>query len=105
MNHPNPTQVEHFHAVAQTYVPDLDQPAAVEVLLVLVEVCHILDLPPVTMEQIFGANVLEALHTWADYIPTRRPHPGAQRAWVWMPGATRPLQARIGNDGAVRVSR
>jgi hypothetical protein len=105
MNQLNPTQVEHLRAVAQTYVPDMSEPAAVEVLLVLLEVCHILDLVPSVMEQIFGATVLHGLATWGSLLPPHDRTSGAQRVWVWMPGATRPLQGRIDGDGAVRVSR
>jgi hypothetical protein len=94
-----------MRAVVQTYVPDMDKSSAVEVLLVVLEVCHILELVPSVVEKIFGANVLECLETWGNFIPLRESTDCSHRAWVWMPGATRPLQARIDADGAVRVSR
>jgi hypothetical protein len=94
-----------LRAVVQTYVPDMDKAAAVEVLLVVLEVCHIFDVVPSVVEKVFGANVLECLETWGNFIPVREPSAGTHRAWVWVPGATRPLQARIDADGTVRVSR
>ena len=103
MNHLSAEQVGLFRAVANTYIPDMYDPAAVEVLLVLVEICHILDLIPTVLEQIFGVRVLAALETWGDLVPPRR-RPGlVRRAWVWLPNQARPRLYPLADDGTIRV--
>ena len=72
MNQLSAEQVGHFRTIANTYIPDMYDPAAVEVLLVVLEICHILDLTPGVVEQIFGVRVLAALETWGDLVPPRR---------------------------------
>jgi hypothetical protein len=103
MNQLSPEQVGHFRTVANTYIPDMYDGAAVEALLVLVEVCHILDLLPTVMEEIFGPRVLQALDTWGDLIPPRR-RPGlVHRAWVWLPNQSRPKLYPIASDGTIQL--
>ena len=64
-------QLEQLQAVAQTYTPDLHDAAAVEVLLVLLEVGHILELSEGQLDRIFGPRCLRVLNTWGDVIPPR----------------------------------
>ncbi len=103
MNQLSAEQVGHFRTIANTYIPDMYDPAAVEVLLVLLEVCHILDLIPTVVARIFGARVLAALETWGDLVPPRR-RPGlVRRAWVWLPNQARPRLYPLADDGTIRV--
>ena len=60
-NQLNAEQTAQFAAIVATYAPDLHDPAAVEVLLVLREVCTVLDFPQAELEQLFGARLLAAL--------------------------------------------
>ena len=100
---PQRRAIGHFRTIANTYIPDMYDPAAVEVLLVVLEICHILDLTPTVVEQIFGVRVLVALETWGDLVPPRR-RPGlVRRAWVWLPNQSRPGLYPIGADGTIRV--
>ena len=72
-------------------------------LLVVLEVCHILDLIPTVLEQIFGPRVLAVLETWGDLVPPRR-RPGlVRRAWVWLPNQARPKLYPIADDGTIHV--
>jgi hypothetical protein len=103
MNQLSAEQVGHFRTVANTYIPDMYDPAAVEVLLVVLELCHILDLTPAVVERIFGARVLATLETWGDLVPPRR-RPGlVRRAWVWLPNQPRPGLYPIQDDGTIRL--
>ena len=103
MNYLSAEQVGLFRTVAVTFIPDMYDPAAVEVLLVLLEICHILDLTPAVVEQIFGVRVLAALETWGDLVPPReRPDP-LRRAWVWLSNQPRPRLYPVAGDGTIRV--
>ena len=103
MNQLSREQEGYFRTIANTYIPDMVDPAAVEVLLVLLEVCHILDLIPTVLARIFGARVLAALETWGDLVPPRR-RPGlVRRAWVWLPNQARPRLYPLADDGTIRV--
>jgi hypothetical protein len=66
VRHPSLTdeQVEHLRSVAAVYIPDLRDPAAAEVLLVLLEVCRILRLSPERVARVFGERALTALEAW-----------------------------------------
>jgi hypothetical protein len=88
--------------IASTYTPDLHDPAAVEVLLVLLEVCHILDLSEHRLHKIFGAQ-LHALQTWGDIVPPKQRPPQLRRAWVWVPNTYQPKLHPIAEDGAIHI--
>ena len=103
MNQLSAEQVGHFRTIANTYIPDMYDPAAVEVLLVVLEICHILDLTPAVVEQIFGVRVLAALETWGDLVPPRRRPSLLRRAWVWLSNQPRPRLYPIGDDGTIRL--
>ena len=103
MNHLSADQVGLFRTVANTYIPDMYDPAAVEVLLIVLEVCHILDLIPSVLEQIFGPRVLAVLETWGDLVPPRRRPDLVRRAWVWLPNQPRPKLYPIAADGTIHV--
>jgi hypothetical protein len=92
-------QVDHLKAIAGTYTPDLHDPAAVEVLLVLLEVCRILDLSESRLEAIFSPRYLYALTTWGDVVPPKQRPARLQRAWVWLPNQYAPKLHPIGDDG------
>jgi hypothetical protein len=103
MNQLSAEQVGHFRTVANTYIPDMDDPAAVEVLLVVLEICQILDLLPAVVAEIFGERVLAALETWGDLVPPRRRQGLVRRAWVWLPNQPRPQLYGIEGDGTIRL--
>ncbi len=94
MNTLSSDQQRQFGALVASYHPDPDDPAAVEVLMILLEVCHILDLLPAVIEQLFTAAVLRRLRTWNGlvvYAPGRQPSlPQSRRLWVWRPGGGDP---------------
>jgi hypothetical protein len=94
-------QLSAFQTMAGTYTPDLHDPAAVEVLLVLLEVCHVLNLSTHRLETIFGARTLYALETWGDIVPPKRRPPQLNRAWVWVPNRYGPQLFPIAADGAI----
>lgn len=67
-------QVEHLRSIAAVYIPDMANradPAAAEVLLVLLEVCRILRLSPARVRRVFGERALRALEAWGEVIPAR----------------------------------
>ena len=103
MNQLSAEQVRLFRTIANTYIPDMYDPAAVEVLLVLLEICHILDLTPAIVARIFGERVLAALETWGDLVPPRRRPDVVRRAWVWLPNQTRPGLYLVADDGTIRL--
>ena len=102
-NHLTQEQAGAFRAIVDTYIPDLHDPAAVEVLLVLLEVCHILEVSDYRMRKIFGARQLHALESWGDIVPPKQRPPQLQRAWVWAPNTYQPKLYPIAADGAVHV--
>jgi hypothetical protein len=102
MNQLSAEQVGLFRTIANTYIPDMYDPAAVEVLLVLLEICHVLDLTPGIVARIFGARVLAALETWGDLVPPRQRPDVVRRAWVWLPNQARPGLYPI-DDGTIRL--
>jgi hypothetical protein len=102
-NHLTQEQAGAFRTIVDTYIPDLHDPAAVEVLLVLLEVCHILEVSDYRMRKIFGARQLHALATWGDIVPPKQRPPQLQRAWVWAPNTYQPKLYPIAADGTVRV--
>ena len=103
MNQLSAEQVRLFRTIANTYIPDMYDPAAVEVLLVVLEICHILDLTPGSVARIFGARVLAALETWGDLVPPRRRPGVVRRAWVWLPNQARPGALPLEDDGTIHV--
>ena len=83
-------QKQQFKCLIDTYTPDLHDPAAVEVLLVLLEICRILDLLPHEVDRLFTSRVLKALASYGDTAPPKaRPSP-IQRAWVWLSNQPQP---------------
>ena len=58
-------------------------------LLVLLEICHILQLSDYRLGKIFGSR-LHDLETWGDIVPPKRRPPQLQRAWVWVPNTYQP---------------
>jgi hypothetical protein len=101
-NHLSRQQVKEVQLIVGTYTPDLHDPAAVEVLLVLLEVCHILQLSEQRLGTIFG-SYLHALETWGDIVPPKRRPPQLQRAWVWVPNTWQPRLYPIGEDGTICI--
>jgi hypothetical protein len=101
-NHLSLQQVKALQAIVGTYTPDLHDPAAVEVLLVLLEVCHILQESEYRLGKIFG-GYLHALETWGDIVPPKRRPPQLQRAWVWVPNTYQPKLYPIAEDGTICI--
>ena len=101
-NHLSQNQAKELQVIAGTYTPDLHDPAAVEVLLVLLEVCHILQLSDYRLGKIFGSH-LHALATWGDIVPPKRRPPQLQRAWVWVPNTYQPRLYPIAADGTICI--
>ena len=102
-NYLNQQQAGDLRAIVDTYIPDLHDPAAVEVLLVLLEVCHILEVSDYRLRKIFDARHLHVLETWGDIVrPKRRPHQ-LQRAWVWVPNTYQPKLHPIAEDSTIHV--
>ena len=102
-NYLSQQQADDLRVIVDTYIPDLHDPAAVEVLLVLLEVFHILEVSDYRMRKIFGARQLHALETWGDIVPPKRRPPELQRAWVWVPNTYQPKLYPIAADGAVQI--
>ncbi len=102
-NYLAPAQLGALRTIVATYLPDLSDPAAVEVLLVLLEVCYILDLSDYRMRQIFGARQLHALESWGDIVPPKQRPRELRRAWVWVPNTYQPKLYPIAEDGAIRI--
>ena len=97
-------QAAQFEAIIATYAPDLHDPAAVEVLLVLREVCTILDFPLAELEQLFGARLLGALATWGDIVVSPKSRPAqVDRAWVWRVDRANPRPYRIDRKGFIYI--
>jgi hypothetical protein len=100
--HLTQAQVAALRAITGTYLPDLHDPAAVEVLLVLLEVCHVLALSEWRLAQIFGSH-LHALESWGDIVPPRRRPTRLRRAWVWVPNTLAPKLYSIEEQGIIRL--
>ena len=94
MNQLSARQVAQFQNLAAIYRADLLDPAAWEALLLLLEICNILDLLPTVIDRIFGEGMRARVETWSGEIHPRGAHPPAagelRRAWVWLPHAPRP---------------
>ncbi len=102
-NYLTPEQLAALRTIVHTYLPDLSDPAAVEVLLVLLEVCHILDLSDYRLRQIFGGRQLHALETWGDIVPPKQRPAELHRAWVWPSNTYQPQLYPIAEDGTIRI--
>ena len=102
-NYLSADQLAALRTVVATYLPDLSDPAAVEVLLVLLEVCHILDLSDYRLRQIFGSRQLHALETWGDIVPPKQRPTELHRAWVWPSNTYQPKLYPIAEDGTIRI--
>ena len=57
MNQLSARQVAQFQALAGIYRADLLDPGAWEALLLLLEICNILDLLPTVIDRIFGEGI------------------------------------------------
>ena len=102
-NYLSAEQLAALRTIVGTYLPDLSDPAAVEVLLVLLEVCHILDLSDYRLRQVFGSRQLHALETWGDIVPPKQRPSELRRAWVWPSNTYQPKLYPIAEDGTIRI--
>jgi hypothetical protein len=102
-NYLSPEQARELAKVVDTCSPDLHDPAAVEVLLVLLAVCHILDISDYRLRQIFGSRQLHALEARGDIVPPKQRPAELRRAWVWVSNRARPTLYPIGADGAIHL--
>jgi hypothetical protein len=96
-------QAAALRAIVETYTPDRHDPAAMEVLLVLLEVCRVLGVGEEGLAAVFGAGILHALETWGDAVPPKRRPARLRRVWVWLPDACGPRVYPVGEAGAVRI--
>ena len=96
-------QIERLHPFAATYAPDLHDPAAVEVLLVLLEVCRLVEPAKEVQAAIFGLRLLEHLAAWGEAPPDKQRPPQVSRAWVWLPNEPSPQLHPIAGDGTIWV--
>lgn len=102
-NYLSAEQFAALRTIVGTYLPDLSDPAAVEVLLVVLEVCHILDLSDYRLRQVFGSRQLHALETWGDIVPPKQRPSELHRAWVWPSNTYQPKLYPIAEDGTIRI--
>ena len=105
MNQLSERQVAQFQSLAGIYRADLLDPAAWEALLLLLEVCNILDLLPTVVERIFGDGIRARVETWSGEVHPRHTNPPApddlHRAWVWLPHEPRPRLYPIDPAGII----
>ena len=73
-------QLSHIADIVGTYSADPDDPTSLEVLLVLQEICHILEIPHYEMVSIFGKRTLHALRTWGKPTGGNAGHASARAA-------------------------
>lgn len=109
MNTLSRAQKEQFQALVRTYTPDLHDAVVVEVLLVLIEVCRILDLLPSDIEQLFSPSVLQRVRCWNGVIVQplgRQTQQGQlQRVWVWRPEWGEPQVLPVAPSGTIRLCK
>ena len=79
--------------------PTPTTPPRSEVLLVLQEICHILEIPHYEMVSIFGKRTT-TLRTWGKNNGTAGSVRGPRRVWIWWPNAPRSVLCRI-DDGTI----
>lgn len=114
-------QYNQLRAVARAYAPDLPDPVAAEVLLMLYEVCQVLKLEDREILNLFGRRVFGFLCHWGDrpaapvgpftagqFAP--KPACGAAaerpaRVWVWPPDALGPAFGLLDDAGKVAYLR
>jgi hypothetical protein len=105
MNQLSAHQVAQFQSLAAVYRAALLDPGTWEALLLLLEICKILDLLPTVVERIFGEGVRARVETWSGEIHPRRPPPPAagaiRRVWIWWPNAPGPVLCKILDDGTI----
>ena len=105
MNQLSARQVAQFQSLAGIYRGDLLDPGAWETLLLLLEICNILDLLPTVIERIFGEGIRARVETWIGEIHPRHTHPPAagehHRAWVWLSNEPRPRLYPIDAAGII----
>jgi hypothetical protein len=93
-------QLSHLAEIAGTYSADTDDPTSLEVLLVLQEICHILEISHYEMISIFGKRTLHTLRTWGEHGDAAASQ-GPRRVWIWWPNAPRPVLCKILDDGTI----
>ena len=99
-------QLSHISEIVSTYSADPDDPTSLEVLLVLQEICHILEISHYEMVSIFGKRTLHTLRTWGKSQEAARGAGGPRRVWIWWPGSPRPALCKILDDGTIaRMTR
>ena len=87
-------QLTHIADIVGTYSADPDDPTSLEVLLVLQEVCHILEISHYEMVSIFGKRTLHTLRTWGNDIGTTAVPPARAASGSGGPTPPAPSSAR-----------
>ena len=98
MNQLSARQVAQFQSLAAIYRADLLDPAAWEALLLLLEICNILDLLPTVIERIFGEGIRDARRNLERRDPPAPPPIAGRRRASVAPGSgspTNPARASI----------
>jgi hypothetical protein len=114
-------QYAQLRAIARAYAPDLPDPTAAEVMLMLYEVCQVLQMETGEIINLFGRRVFGFLCHWGDrpvapappftagqFVP-RLPHGDAAqrpaRVWVWPATAVEPRFGLLKDESAVAYLR
>ena len=105
MNHLSVKQKKHLKFVIDTFVAYLHDPAAVEILMVLLEVCFILDLLPCELERLFTPRILKILDTYGDVVPPKQRPLLIHRPWVWLSNQPYPKLHRLEPKGKIRIKQ
>lgn len=107
MNTLSAAQMQRIQRIIRLYRSDLDDPASVEVLTIILEMCRILDLLPSEVERLFTRRLLNRLEHWDSiivYAPNQSPHPAQLgRAWVWLPNHSAPQLVAVAPDGTTAL--
>jgi hypothetical protein len=114
-------QYGQLRAIARAYAPDLPDPTAAEVMLMLYEVCQVLKLEDNEILNLFGRRVFGFLCHWGDrplapappftrgqFAPKPAEGPAAvrpARVWVWPPDAAGPCFGLLVDENGVAYVR
>lgn len=121
MNTISDEQYNQLRAIARAYAPDLPDPIAAEVLLMLYEVCQVLQIDDKEIIRLFGRRVFGFLCHWGErplapappftagqYAPPPAQGPAAARparVWVWPQDAAGPRFGLLNDESGIAYLR